>query len=149
MGFGEDPRPLFVCDLKGEPRRQLRIDGTTFATTGEPTSNPRADTTCLCINSWCLFRALQDFCTVVMPCGGHLVCEEVQNEADGRRNTPHRFTRMEHHKLVQRSEEGSCKLERPGYEHDTPQSFLEPCQVNVVCVRRFPSPSHEPLGSSL
>ena len=71
--FGEDPRPLFVCDLKGKPRRQLRIDDTTFATTGGPTSDPRTGITCLCINSWCLFRAL----------------EEVQNEGDERRNTPH------------------------------------------------------------
>ena len=140
LGFGEDPRPLFVCDLKGKPRR--RLDGTTIATTGEPTSDPRADTTCLCINSRCLFRAFQDFCTVVVPCGGHLVSEEVQNEAAERRDTPRRFTRMEHHK-------GSFKVERPGYEHDPPQSFLEPPQVNVVCVRRLPSPSYEPLGPSL
>ena len=29
------------------------------------------------------------------------------------------------------------------------QSFLEPSQVNVICVRCLPSPSHEPLGPSV
>ena len=51
--------------------------------------------------------------------------------------------------LCSGSEEGSFKLERPGYEHDPPQTFLEPLQVNVVCICRLPSPPYEPLGPSL